>query len=108
VPLIFCRAPLTATFRRAVQANWTPVQFFWNPFGGYGRKSARINPPPAHHARYLRELARVGCYGKGKAGVMRRFIENGIAQALEAGVIAPKNIEDFGERIEDDEAPDED
>jgi hypothetical protein len=39
---------------------------------------------------------------------MRRFIENGIAQALEAGVIAPKNIEDFGERIEDDEAPDED
>lgn len=62
---------------------------------------------PIMHA-YLRELARVGCYGKGKAGVIRRFIENGIAQALEAGVIAPKNIEDFGEGIEDDEEPDED
>jgi hypothetical protein len=108
VPLIFCRAPLTATFRRAVQANWTPVQSFGihlvvmaeNPHA-----STRLRP--IMHA-YLRELARVGCYGKGKAGVMRRFIENGIAQALEAGVIAPKNIEDFGERIEDDEAPDED
>lgn len=55
---------------------------------------------------YLRELARVGCYGKGKAGVMRRFIENGITQALEARVIAAKNIEDFGESVESGEDED--
>ena len=60
---------------------------------------------PIMHA-YLRELARVGCYGKGKAGVMRRFIENGITQALEARVIAAKNIEDFGESVESKEEED--
>jgi hypothetical protein len=60
---------------------------------------------PIMHA-YLRELARVGCYGKGKAGVMRRFIENGIAQAIEAHVIAIKNIEDFGESVEGEDEDD--
>jgi hypothetical protein len=57
---------------------------------------------PIIHA-YLRELARIGCYGKGKAGVMRRFIESGITQAIEAGVIAAKNVEDFGEAVEDED-----
>jgi hypothetical protein len=52
---------------------------------------------------YLRELVRIGAYGKGKAGVMRRFIENGITQAIEAGVITPKNVEDFGESVDEEE-----
>jgi hypothetical protein len=52
---------------------------------------------------YLRELVRIGAYGKGKAGVMRRFIENGITQAIEAGVITPKNVEDFGEGVDEEE-----
>ena len=44
-----------------------------------------------------------GAYGKGKAGLMRRFIENGITRAIEAGVITPKNAEDFGESVDEEE-----
>jgi hypothetical protein len=65
--------------------------------------SARLRP--IMHA-YLRELARVGCYGKGKAGVIRRFIENGITQAIEAGVITVKNVEDFGESVDEEDEED--
>ena len=54
---------------------------------------------------YLEELALTGAYGKGKAGVMRRFIENGIVRAIERKVIEKKNATDFGEAAdpEDDE-----
>jgi hypothetical protein len=38
-----------------------------------------------NHA-YLNDLAKLGPYGSGKSGVMRRFIENGIKAALEAKV----------------------
>ena len=38
---------------------------------------------------YLNDLAKLGPYGSGRSGVMRRFIENGIRAALEAKVIAP-------------------
>ena len=38
---------------------------------------------------YLDDLAKLGAYGKGRAGVMRRFIENGIKDAIEKKVIAP-------------------
>ncbi len=57
-----------------------------------------------NHA-YLNDLARLGAYGKGKAEVMRRFIENGIREALEKKVIAPRDISEFGEEGEggDDE-----
>jgi hypothetical protein len=34
---------------------------------------------------------------------MRRFIENGITRAIEAGVITPKNAEDFGESVDEEE-----
>jgi hypothetical protein len=51
---------------------------------------------PINHA-YLDDLAKLGPYGDGKSGVMRRFIENGIRAALEAKVIAPRDVADFGD-----------
>jgi hypothetical protein len=54
-------------------------------------------------AAYLKDLAAIGAYGKGRAGVMRRFIENGIAQAIERGLIEKRNAADFGELPEDDD-----
>lgn len=54
-------------------------------------------------AAYLKDLAAVGAYGKGKAGVMRRFIENGIARAIERGVIEKRDAADFGELPDDDD-----
>ncbi|MCC8975927.1 MULTISPECIES: hypothetical protein [Bradyrhizobium] len=55
---------------------------------------------PINHA-YLDDLAKLGPYGSGKSGVMRRFIENGIRAALEAKVIAPRDVADFGAVGED-------
>lgn len=52
---------------------------------------------------YLDELAAIGSYGKGRAGVMRRFIENGIVRAIERGVIEKKNAADFGEALSDED-----
>lgn len=52
---------------------------------------------------YLDELERLGGYGKGRAGVIRRFVENGIAKAIRDGVLAKKNSVDFDEPAEDDE-----
>ena len=54
----------------------------------YGRENPKASTrlrPIIHD--YLLELAKTGAYGKGKAGVMRRFIENGIVGALEGGVL---------------------
>lgn len=56
---------------------------------------------------YLGDLAKLGVYGRGRAGVMRRFIENGIASAIETRVIAPRDVSDFGEDAES-ESDDED
>jgi len=52
---------------------------------------------------YLDELARVGTYGKGRSGVMRRFIEDGIARTIERKVIEKRDAADFGERPDDEE-----
>jgi hypothetical protein len=49
-----------------------------------------------NHA-YLNDLAKLGPYGSGKSGVMRRFIENGIKAALEAKVIAARDVAEFGD-----------
>ena len=46
---------------------------------------------------YLDELDRIGGYGKGRAGVIRRFVENGIADALQRGGLDKKSATDFGE-----------
>jgi hypothetical protein len=50
---------------------------------------------------YLKELVKTGAYGENKSDVMRRFIENGIRQALEAGVIGKTDIRDHGETPSD-------
>ena len=50
----------------------------------------------------------MGAYGKGRAGVMRRFIENGIARAIERNVIEKKSAADFGEKLDEGEKDDED
>lgn len=52
---------------------------------------------------YLDDLAKVGPYGKGRAEIMRRFIENGITTALEAGVIKARDVRDVGEVVGDDD-----
>ena len=52
---------------------------------------------------YLDELDRIGGYGKGRSGVMRRFVENGIARAIQRGVLDKKNAKDFGETGDDEE-----
>jgi hypothetical protein len=52
---------------------------------------------------YLDELDRIGGYGKGRSGVIRRFVENGIAREIQRKVIDKKNAKDFGETGDDDE-----
>lgn len=52
---------------------------------------------------YLDELDRIGGYGKGRAGIVRRFVENGIARALERRVLDKKNATDLGETPEDED-----
>jgi hypothetical protein len=65
----------------------------------------RLRPVIRH---YLGELAKTGAYGKSKAGVMRRFIENGIVQALESGLIEKQDARAYGETIDDEMDADED
>ena len=52
---------------------------------------------------YIDELARIGAYGKGRSGVMRRFIEDGIARQIARRIIDKRDATDFGESPEDDE-----
>jgi hypothetical protein len=52
---------------------------------------------------YLDELARIGSFGKGRSGVMRRFIEDGISRELARKLIGRRDAFDFGERPEDEE-----
>lgn len=56
---------------------------------------------------YLDDLAKLGAYGKGRAGVMRRFIGEGVADALEKKVIAPRSVSDFGEDADEDRVDDD-
>lgn len=65
-----------------------------------GKEQVRLEPIDV---AYLKDLARIG-YGKGRSGVMRRFILNGITAALEAKVIATRTIEEFGGSVEADDA----
>lgn len=59
-----------------------------------GRQKADLRLAPIIRA-YLDDLAKLGAYGKGRAGVMRRFIENGIKDTIEKGVIAPRDVSEF-------------
>jgi hypothetical protein len=49
---------------------------------------------------YLDDLARIGGYGRGRSGVIKRFIQNGIVEALEKAVIAKRSVEEFGGGID--------
>jgi hypothetical protein len=49
---------------------------------------------------YLGDLAKLGAYGRGRSGVMRRFIEQGIADALEKKIISTRDASEFGEDVE--------
>ena len=49
---------------------------------------------------YLNDLAKIGGYGKGRAGVIKRFIQNGIVEAIEKGVIPKRSVEEFGGNVE--------
>jgi hypothetical protein len=51
---------------------------------------------------YIDDLANLGPYGEGRAGVIRRFVENGIADAIEKGVIKKRSASDMGEASPDD------
>lgn len=55
-----------------------------------------VRLPPVIVA-YLDELSRIGGYGTGRAGVIRRFVENGIVRAIEMKVIEKRAASDFGE-----------
>jgi hypothetical protein len=70
---------------------------------GFFAHSAGMRPSLISRFAYLDDLARLGCYGKGRSGVMRRFIENGIARAVERGVIAKRDAADFGEEQGDED-----
>lgn len=69
------------------------------------KQKAQLRLEPIDLA-YLKDLARIG-YGKGKSGVMRRFILNGITAALESKVIGTRTVEEFGGSVEEDEDEDE-
>jgi hypothetical protein len=56
---------------------------------------------------YLDDLAKIGAYGKGRPGVMRRFIENGIKEAIEKKVIAPRDASAFDGEVDEDRTEDE-
>ena len=52
---------------------------------------------------YLEDLAKLGAYGKGKSGVIRGFIEDGVRRALADKAIAARSVEEFGGIEEEDE-----
>lgn len=52
---------------------------------------------------YLDELDRIGGFGKGRAAIIRRFVENGILREIRRGTIEKKSATDFGETIGRDE-----
>jgi hypothetical protein len=69
--------------------------------------SAMANPPVTIRLRpvmiaYLDDLGRIGPYGKGRAGVIRRFVETGIRLAIERSVIQKRDGGDFGEDFADE------
>jgi len=51
---------------------------------------------------YIDELNRIGGYGEGRAGVIRRFVENGIAREIRRNVLPKKNAVELGEKLGED------
>ena len=66
------------------------------------------NPPVTIRLRpvmvaYLDDLGEIGPYGKGKAGVIRRFVENGVRRAIERKVIERRDGAEFGEVFDEED-----
>jgi hypothetical protein len=66
------------------------------------------NPPVTIRLRpvmiaYLDDLGRIGPYGRGRAGVIRRFVENGVRLAIERRTIEKRDGADFGEELAEEE-----
>jgi hypothetical protein len=78
-------------------SNAVQIAVLSRPMASTPQTSIRLTPIMI---AYLDDLARLGAYGKGRAGVMRRFIENGVKETIEKKVTAPRDISEFGE--EDD------
>ena len=55
---------------------------------------------PTVIVEYLDELSRIGGYGTGRSGVIRRFVENGVVRAIELKVIE-KRVSDSAEEDDD-------
>jgi hypothetical protein len=73
--------------------NWVSNEMASNP-----QVLVRLRPVVV---AYLDELERIGGYGKGRAGVIRRFVENGIAREIRRNVLEKKNAADLGESTDD-------
>ena len=71
----------------------------WDPMAENPKISTRVRPTIV---AYLDDLVKVGAYGDGRADVLRRFLENGIKAALEAGVIPKRDIRDLNETPADE------
>ena len=52
---------------------------------------------------YIDELDRIGGYGKGRSGVIKRFIENGIAREIRRKVLEKKSTLDLADDTDEDE-----
>ena len=52
---------------------------------------------------YIDDLVKLGVYGKGRSGVMRRLIDAGIQEAIEKSVLKSKDIADFFDDQGEDE-----
>ena len=93
----------SSIFWRQLSVNWRTIGCLY----AITTVDMAINPkvefrlPPIMHS-YLKELVDMGAYGKGPTGVAKRFVEQGIADALDKKVIGPKSVEDF----DDDEGED--
>lgn len=47
---------------------------------------------------YVDELSRIRGYGKGRSGVIKRVVENGIARELRRNILKQKNADDMAEK----------
>lgn len=73
----------------------------WYPFGHHILCYPHLMANPKLYLRleqimhaYLEELADIGTYGKGKNGVAKRFIEDGVQRAIETKTITKRSAKD--------------
>jgi len=52
---------------------------------------------------YIDDLDHIGGFGKGRAGVIRRFVENGIAQEIARNVLQKRDSREIPEEADESE-----